>query len=134
MAKKDANQPTLFAGDTFPLPIATPPRPVVPPASKPGSPDDAIQRAFEKFHHEHPQVYRKLRELAFQVLQHGYEHYGIGALWERMRWHFAFEVKEAEVFKLNNNYRSRYARLLMAQEPELKDFFETRELAVNRGA
>ena len=30
------------------------------------------------------------------------------------------------VFKLNNNHRAFYARLLMAQEAELEGFFEVR--------
>ena len=32
----------------------------------------------------------------------------------------------ASEFKLNNNYRSFYSRLLMEQEPELAGYFETR--------
>jgi hypothetical protein len=31
-------------------------------------------------------------------------------------------------FKLNNNYHSRYARLIMEREPGLDGFFETRGL------
>ena len=33
----------------------------------------------------------------------------------------------AGAFKLNNNFTAHYARLLMAQEPDLEGFFETRE-------
>jgi hypothetical protein len=106
-----------------------PPTPPVRPAAPPNeSPSDRIQRKFNEFHAEHPEVYAKLRELCFILLDKGILHYGIGALWERMRWHFMFEVRDSQGFKLNNNFRSRYARLLMEKEPRLVGFFETREL------
>lgn len=37
-------------------------------------------------------------------------------------------LTKGEPFKLNNDFRSRYTRLLMQQEPELQGFFETRTL------
>lgn len=87
-----------------------------------------IQEAFEDFDRLHPEVYQYLVKLTFEVYTRGYRHYGIGALWERLRWHFQIE-KDIEDFKLNNNFRSRYARKLMAAYPqELDDFFEVREL------
>jgi hypothetical protein len=88
----------------------------------------SIQQAFEEFHAAHPEVYEYLVRLAFEAYQRGYRHYGIGALWERMRWHFQIEQNMDEEFKLNNNYRSRYARKIIAQHPELEDFFELRTL------
>lgn len=33
-----------------------------------------------------------------------------------------------ETFKANNNFRSRYVRLIIRDHPELEDFFELREL------
>lgn len=87
-----------------------------------------IQQSFEHFHHTHPEVYDYLVGLAHKLINRGYTHYGIGSLYEHARWHFEFEQKEHEEFKLNNNYRSRYARLIMEQEPELRTFFELRHL------
>ena len=54
--------------------------------------------------------------------------YGIGGLWERLRWHFHIEQGLGDDFKLNNDFRSRYARLLLEDHPELGAFFELREL------
>ena len=90
-------------------------------------PPISIQEAFEQFDRDHPEVYRYLVRLAFELLGKGWAHYGIGALWERMRWHFRVE-QDDEDFKLNNNYRSRYARKMMAEYKELAGFFELREL------
>jgi hypothetical protein len=50
-------------------------------------------------------------------------------LYEVLRWqYFMTTTDPASDFKLNNNYRSRYARLIMVQEIELVDAFEIREL------
>jgi hypothetical protein len=57
----------------------------------------------------------------------GWNHYGIKAIVEVVRFHRALETTDPD-FKLNNNYSSRYARILMDQEPELAGFFQTREL------
>ena len=88
----------------------------------------SIQRAFEAFDESRPEVYRYLLQLALDLYAKGFRHYGIGALWERMRWHFHVERDQAEEYKLNNNYRSRYVRKMIAEHPELEDFFETRAL------
>lgn len=85
-----------------------------------------IQEAFEAFDRAHPEVYEYLVRLAFEAYDRGFRHYGIGALWERMRWHFQIEKGMDEEFKLNNNFRSRYARKIIAEHPVLEDFFELR--------
>lgn len=88
----------------------------------------SIQQAFEEFDQAHPEVYEYLVRLAFEAYRRGFRHYGIGALWERMRWHFQIEKDMDSDFKLNNNFRSRYARKIIAQYPDLEDFFELRAL------
>ena len=44
------------------------------------------------------------------------------------------ELRKGKDFKLNNNYVSRYARLIMAQEADLEGVFETRERKGNTDA
>ncbi len=82
---------------------------------------------FQEFHNANPRVYVELVKLARMLQGKGREHYGIGALFEVVRFHRAIQTTDA-LFKLNNNYRSRYARLIMGQEIDLDGFFETREL------
>lgn len=91
---------------------------------------DRLQRDFEAFHHANPEVYDRLVKLARAYLEAGKTHEGIGHLWEIMRWQFWFETRrgEHELYRLNNNWRSRYARLIMEREPDLAQFFETRRL------
>jgi len=82
---------------------------------------------FQDFHRANPRVYSELVKLARMLRAKGRVHYGVGALFEVVRFHRALETTDV-MFKLNNNYRSRYARLIMATETDLSGFFETRML------
>lgn len=84
---------------------------------------------FLEFHRKNPKVYALLVEYARRAKQRGYRTYGIGALWEIVRWdkHTLFTVG-SDQWRMNNNFRSRYARLIMQQEPDLEGFFHLREL------
>ncbi|MGI0148620.1 MAG: hypothetical protein ACREDF_03695 [Thermoplasmata archaeon] len=89
--------------------------------------DDRIQRAFEEFHALNPHVYDTLVRLARRYAEK-HRKAGIGHLWEVMRWQMFVETTGDEEFRLNNNWKSRYARLIMAREPDLDGLFEIREL------
>lgn len=90
-----------------------------------------IQQMFLDFHEAHPEVYAELVKLCRQARAAGYRQGGIAMVWEVLRWHRLFSPKhDVEDFKLNNNHKSRYARLIMEKEKDLADFFETRTLKV----
>ena len=89
---------------------------------------DGLEEKFMKFHQMNPEVYETLVELAYQAKQTGKQKIGIKMLWEVMRWQRFLATKDDGKFKLNNNYPSRYARLIMEQEEELKDIFDVRKL------
>jgi hypothetical protein len=93
--------------------------------------DDPIEAQFIAFHHANPEVYDTLLVLAERWQRAGHLKVGIGMLFEIVRWERGLHLDEydGEQFRLNNNYRSRYARLLMANNPHLAGFFETRALA-----
>ena len=86
-----------------------------------------IDADFDTFHKENPEVYRQLVRFSRIALQSGFSKYGIGAVAERVRWHIRVDTR-GEDYKLNNNFRSRYARLIMSREKDLAGFFDTREL------
>lgn len=89
----------------------------------------SIQESFEQFHAANPWVYEALRRLSMELVERGRKKIGIGMLFEVLRWqHARTTVDATSEFKLNNNLRSRYARLLMDQEPDLAGVFEIREL------
>ena len=87
-----------------------------------------IDADFRAFHAEHPEVYAELVRRAVIAKANGFKRYGIKALIEVVRWYFHFERPKNAPFKINNNFTSRYARLIMEREVDLVGFFETREL------
>lgn len=89
----------------------------------------SIQEQFEEFHRRNPWVYDTLVELARDLVARGRTRVGIGMLFEVVRWTYYRQTDDAQSeFRLNNNYRSRYARLIMARERDLDGVFELREL------
>lgn len=88
-----------------------------------------IDFAFRAFHAKHANVYAAVCHLARQAKRAGRTKIGIGMLWEVLRWQtFIAANDEHEQYKLNNNYRSRYARLIMDVEDDLDGIFDLREL------
>lgn len=53
----------------------------------------------------------------------GKKRFGIQAVAERIRWEILIETQAGSGFKLPNGILSRYARLIMEQESDLKGFF-----------
>ena len=93
----------------------------------------SLREQFVAFHRENPQVYTALRELALDLNDQGHGKWSINGLFEVLRWRHAMMVSDPHSdFKLNNNYRAFYARLLMAQEPVLDGFFELRRQTSQR--
>ncbi len=89
-----------------------------------------IQEQFARFHAAHPEVYDGLLGLTRQAASVGRTRIGIGMLFEVLRWEWTIAglPDDAEEWKLNNNYRSRYARLIMRRNPDLDGMFNTRTL------
>lgn len=87
---------------------------------------DATYLKFVQFHEENPNVYTRLRELAFEWKNAGHEKIGIAMLYEVMRWTAGLKSKDLDGFTLNNNYKAYYARMLMFNEPELRGMFDLR--------
>lgn len=91
------------------------------------SPTDRIQEAFAKFHQANPHIYDELEARCLQ-LQHNprAKRIGIALLFESMRFdHLVDSI--GDDYKLNNNYRALYARLLIHRQPWLASRLETRE-------
>jgi hypothetical protein len=95
---------------------------------KQGVDERTIQERFEVFHHEHPEVYAELVRLAREWKGRGRARLGIKMLWEVMRWNLSMAKGEQDDFKLNNNFTSRFARMIAEREPDLGGVFEFRAL------
>ena len=89
--------------------------------------DTEADAKFKQFHAENPKVYEELVKLAREAKAAGRTKIGIKMLWEVVRWNTWIATTDTH-WKLPNNHHSRYARLVMEQEPDLKDIFNTREL------
>jgi hypothetical protein len=88
----------------------------------------SIDERFEVWLAENPEAWAVIRRFAYEALRSGRNRFGIRAIMERVRWHINIETNGDETFKLNNDYNSRMARKLIAEEPRFDELFETRRL------
>ena len=87
---------------------------------------ETIEEKFWRFHALNPHVEVALRRMALQLKDSGHSRYGLRALFEVLRFKSSIDTTGRQ-FKLNNNYTSFYARLIMDLEPALIGFFQIRE-------
>lgn len=92
--------------------------------------DPTIEARFQAFHRAHPEVYAELVRMAFELREAGWERFGLATLWETLRYRSMAGARpgEPEPYKLNNDFRSRYSRLIADTVPELAEAFEMRAL------
>jgi hypothetical protein len=89
----------------------------------------SYEERFLEFHRANPQVYRELVRFAREAKRYGKHVLGIRPLWERVRWELTIVTFDANSsFVFNDHYHSRYARLLMTREPDLRGMFRLRKL------
>lgn len=87
-----------------------------------------LQERFEAFHAANPWVLTELERMTRELVAAGRTRIGIGMLFEVLRWEHDRRAPADRHFRLNNSYRSRYARLIVARNPQWADLFEMREL------
>lgn len=83
---------------------------------------------FAAFDAAHPEVYELFKRYTVQLWVAGRKRYSADAICHRIRWYYAVNPGKDDGFKLNNNYSSRLARKLVAEEPDMAGFFEFRVL------
>lgn len=85
------------------------------------------RRLWEEFDRQNPEVFALLRRYALEAKRKGVK-VGIRLLIERIRWDLKVQTERPkDAPKLNDWFSSFWARRLMAEVPELDDYFETRE-------
>lgn len=92
-----------------------------------GRSDSSIQERFEEFHALNPWVYRELERMTAECVRMGWKRVGIGMLFELLRYRYG-EATRGDEFRLNNNFRSRYVRLLVGDHEDWRHLFEVRAL------
>jgi hypothetical protein len=84
-----------------------------------------IVQEFFWWHRQNPHVYELFKRFATEAVHSGRKRFSAYYIMERIRWYMNVETK-GDVFKLNNNHRPCYARLLILEDPRFSNFFETR--------
>jgi hypothetical protein len=82
---------------------------------------------FKAWHLENPHVYSKFKELAYEMKKTGRSRYSAETIINVLRWHTDLTTTGSE-FKISNDYRSMYARLLAYQDPDFERFFSFKGL------
>lgn len=88
-----------------------------------GDPSGGMERRFWEFHERNPRVYDRLVAMTRLKLSRGRPQVGMGQLFEVLRWEWDLTHDFREEFKLNNNYRAFYARLIEKNHPDLRGVF-----------
>lgn len=86
-----------------------------------------IQQAFERHLASHPELYLEFRRVARQARrkqQRGSAHEILAYL----RFRTLLSGRDVERYKVNNNYSSRLARMLIAEDPSFAGYFTLRAL------
>lgn len=100
-----------------------------PPAPPPQPREPTLQERFEAFHAANTQVLQGLVRLARELVDRGHRGFSIAMLFEVLRWQRLMATTDSSSpYRLNNSYRSRYARLLHELHPELAGHLELRTL------
>jgi hypothetical protein len=100
-----------------------------PEAARPSAMRDTIAERFRQFHFDNPLVFELIVKLAQEQYRRGKERVGIKALWEQIRWHmFLGKLRIRGEYTLNNDFTSRYVRMLIEKYPAYRGLFELRVL------
>jgi len=89
--------------------------------------DGTVKERFEQFHADNPHVYDVLVSISREGRRRGLEQWSIAGAFEVARYERRFSTTD-ESFKIRNDFKPHYARLIMEREPDLDGFFATREL------
>lgn len=84
----------------------------------------SIDARFAEYHQLNPHVYDGLLRLTRQFKERGRGKIGIGLLVEVMRWETKVRTGSYEDFKITNDFKPLYARLIVAQNPDLDGIFD----------
>lgn len=84
------------------------------------------EEKFLDFHEQNPHVYEALKALVHEARLKGYTRWGIGGMYEILRWRGKIRTYGDKEFKLRNDFRAFYARMLVANGDAPGDFFSFR--------
>ena len=87
---------------------------------------------FYRYHEENPRVADWFLKAARALQQEEHRtRYGIGALTERIRWDIKMGIIKTDSFKISNDLRACYARLVVMRDPTLCGLFTIKPSAAD---
>lgn len=92
---------------------------------------DVLYERFVTSHHQNPGTYVAIVAAARAWKNAGHEKCSMKMLFEHLRWESGLRTDHADGFLLNNSHTAFYARLVMANEADLKGLFDTRQQEVD---
>jgi hypothetical protein len=92
----------------------------------PKADDATIDARFAEFDEAHPEVWKAFVGFANDLINAGYTHGSAEMIYQRIRWETALNAERDGGWKLNDHFRSRYARKLAAADSRFSEFFEFR--------
>lgn len=88
---------------------------------------DEMREECRRYAKKHPDVWVMFEEFTLDRIARGFKHYGVGAIFERIRWERGIATPEGgNTFKIGNNCRAFYARAFHKRHPQYDGFFRTR--------
>lgn len=91
-------------------------------------PEATIAERFDAFHEVNPWVADAMEALIADWLSHGHKRASTKWAIEIIRWQYGRETTGDQGFRLNSDFTSRYARLLIERHPSWADAIHTRQL------
>jgi hypothetical protein len=91
----------------------------------------SIAERFAKFHAANPDIYSELVALARMMRDKSNRKIGIAMLFEVLRWNYYTRTASDEEYKLSNDFRAPYARLIMEQEADMSGAFTIKPSVVD---
>jgi hypothetical protein len=82
-------------------------------------------KKWREWDEKNPEFYGLLVQTAREAKGRGINRWALQAIIEIMRWNKAVDT-QGDPFKVNQHFRSFYARYIMENEPDLAGFFEIR--------
>ncbi len=86
-----------------------------------------LDEQFDEYHRQNPHILDALIRLTDMAVSRGHRKIGMSLLVGQLRWESMMSTTGDE-YKLNNNYNSRYVRLIEEVRPDLVGVFGKREL------
>jgi len=88
--------------------------------------DKGLLKKFEKYHKENRAVFLGFTRLAIKMKSAGHSKYSHVTIIEALRW--SIDIKGGKPFKINNDFKALYARLMIHYWPHFEGFFSLRKM------